>query len=78
MISLLHNSGNRKQPTHAFSGAMQGMKMLFSIISMHVHISSFLAQHSQTVFHKVTSPLPVLMQLQGKRNRAGCTSPVHC
>lgn len=70
MISLLHNSGNRNQPTHAFSGAMQGMEMLCSFISMHVHPSSFLAQPSQTVFHKVTSPLPVvLMQLQGKRHR---------
>lgn len=66
MISLLHNSGNRKQPIHVFSGAMQGMKMLFSFLSTHVHPSRFLAQHSQTVFHKVTSPLPVLMQLQGK------------
>lgn len=47
MISLLHSSGNRKQSSHEFCGTIQGMEMLFSLISTRVHPSSFLAQHSQ-------------------------------
>ena len=60
MIFLLPRSSDKNQPTHAFKGARQGEEMVFSFFPVHVHPSSFVAQHSQ-VLHKVTSPLPVLL-----------------
>ena len=70
MIFLLPYSNDKNQPTHAFNGARQSKEMLFSFISVHVHPSSFLAQHSQKVLHKVTRPLPVLLTwLQRKRHK---------